>query len=293
METDRRSLLKGLAAAATMTVVSTRGEAAQARTAPSDAVAMLYDTTRCIGCKTCVVACKAAGGLAPDVDGYGGGLYDAPEALNEYSRTVIQLAKSGDRTSFVKKQCMHCVDPACVNACMLGSLSKGQYGIVSWDPAKCVGCRYCEVACPFGAPRFEWSSTAPRIVKCDFCRDRVAEGKEPACVETCPRDAIVFGRRDDLLAEAHRRIDSKPELYVPKVYGEFELGGTQVLYLSHVPFEDLGFRFQQAESVPARQRTVQRWMYGGVIAPLALLLGAFTFRNRGLAGHDDNPGEGA
>jgi formate dehydrogenase beta subunit len=274
METDRRSLLKGLAAAATMTVVSTPVEARERPAAPDDAVGLLYDATRCIGCKACVVACKQAGDFPADVATYGEGLYDAPDGLNESTRNVIQLAKFGDgETAFVKKQCMHCIDPGCVHACMMGALAKREFGIVTWEDSKCIGCRYCQIACPFNVPTFEWSKTAPRIVKCELCRERLAENKLPACVESCPRGAVVFGKRTDLLAEAHRRIDEKPDVYVPKVYGERDLGGTQVLYLSHVEFDKLGFRFQQEESAPHHQQSVQQGMYLGVVAPLALLGG--------------------
>jgi len=287
MLTDRRSLLKGLGAAATMTVVST-AEARTAPKAPADAIGLLYDATKCIGCKACVVRCKEIGGLPADVDGYGGGLYDAPESLNEYTRNVIQLYKDGGETSYVKKQCMHCVDPACVNACMMGALQKRAFGAVTWENNRCIGCRYCQVACPFGVPQFQWSKTSPRIVKCDLCADRLVAGKQPGCVEACPRGAVISGPRGVLLAEAHRRIDADPDLYVPKVYGEKELGGTQVLYLSHVPFEKLGFRFHGEESVPQKQQTVQHGIYKGFIAPLALygLLGAVMFRNRKKGGEE-------
>ena len=287
---DRRSIIKGLAAAATgLTVVSTPAMARKPRKAQPDAIAMLYDATKCIGCKACVVACKKAGNLDADVDGYGSGLYDAPENLNATTRNIIKLYKQGEEYSFVKNQCMHCVDPACVNACMMGSLSKGQYGIVSWNPDKCIGCRYCQVACPFGVPKFEWSKVSPRIVKCEFCRERLAEGKLPACVEACPQAAVVFGKRDELLDEAHRRLAEKPGLYVQKVYGETDLGGTQVLYLSAVPFEKLGFRFEHEESVPQLQQTVQHGIYKGFAAPLALygILGAVMFRNRRRIGPDE------
>jgi formate dehydrogenase beta subunit len=282
MDTDRRSLLKSLATAATMTVVSTPAIARERRKAPADAVALLYDGTKCIGCKACVVKCKETGGLPADVDGYGGGLYDAPEDLNESTRNIIKLVKDDGETAYVKRQCMHCVDPACVNACMMGALGKRQYGAVTWENNKCIGCRYCQVACPFGVPKFQWSKTSPRIVKCDLCVDRIAEGKQPACSEVCPRGAVIFGKRDALLQEAHRRIDEDPDLYVPKVYGETELGGTQVLYLSHVEFEKLGFRFSDDKPVPELQRSVQHGIYKGFVAPLALygLLGAVMFRNR-------------
>ena len=280
---DRRSLLKGLALTATgLTVLPGPAEARQRRTAPPDAKGLLYDTTRCIGCKACVVACKEANGMPADTDGYGGGLYDSPEGLNEYTKNVIQLYEGEGEASFVKRQCMHCIDPACVGACMLGALQKREHGIVWWDGDKCVGCRYCQMACPFNVPKFQWSKRVPTIVKCELCRHRLAEGKIAACAEVCPRQAVIFGNYAELLDEAHRRLAEHPDRYVPKVYGEHELGGTQCLYLSHVPFEKLGFRFQHDEPVPEVQQTVQHGIYQGFAAPVALyaLLGAVMFRNR-------------
>ena len=290
MSTDRRSLFKSLAAAAAVTLIpTTAAEAREKRTAADDAVGLLYDTTRCIGCKACVVACKEANGTAADIDGYGGGLYDAPEGLNEYTKNVIQLYRNDDagEYSYVKKQCMHCIDPACVGACMLGALQKAKFGIVSYDPSLCVGCRYCEAACPFNVPKFEWSKKAPKIVKCELCRHRLEKGEEPACTAVCPRGAVIYGKYADLLKDARTRLAAEPGKYVPRIYGERELGGTQVLYLSHVPFEKLGFRSQDEQSVPHVQQTVQHGLYKGFAAPLALyaILGAVAFRNR--RKHDD------
>ena len=292
MATDRRSLLKGLATGALLTVLpASKSEARERPVAPDDAVGLLYDATKCIGCKACVVKCKEQNNLPADTTGYGDGLYDAPTSTNEYTKTLIQLAKLDDgETSYVKKQCMHCVDPACATACMMGSLHKAKYGIVEWDANKCIGCRYCQVACPFGVPKFQWTKVSPRLIKCELCKERLAEGKEPACTEACPRKAVIFGKREDLLREAHARIKANPQLYVDKVYGEKELGGTQVLYLSHVPFEKLGFEFQQEESSGNLQQTVQHGVYKGFIGPIALygLLGAVMFRNRKKGDeHDD------
>lgn len=296
METDRRSLFKGLAAAATLSLVPTSPAAArEKRTVPDDAVGLLYDTTKCVGCKACVVACKAANKMEADVDGYGGGIYDAPEGLNEYTKNVIALYRDDgvDQYSYVKRQCMHCVDPACVGACMLGALEKGKFGIVSYDASLCVGCRYCEVACPFGVPKFEWTKKAPKIVKCELCNHRLAEGKQPACSEVCPRGAVIYGKYADLLADARKRLAAEPDKYVQRIYGEKELGGTQVLYVSHVDFEHLGFKFDGEQSVPHTQQTVQHGVYKGFAAPIALyaILGAVAFRNRkrnqGEAGNED------
>ena len=203
--------------------------------APADAVGLLYDTTRCIGCKTCVVACKEANDLP--ADNRQNPLHDAPTALNDRTKNIIKLYKGEDgRSSYFKQQCMHCVDPACVGACMIGALQKREHGIVTWDSNRCIGCRYCQVACPFNIPKFEWESRTPRIIKCELCNHRLAEGKEPACTEVCPREAVVYGTREELLAEAHRRIEENPGRYVEKVYGETDGGGTQCLVLSHVEF---------------------------------------------------------
>jgi formate dehydrogenase beta subunit len=282
MATDRRSFFKGLGAAATLTAIAPAATARERRAAPADAIGLLYDTTLCIGCKACVVACKEANNMGADIDGYGSGLYDAPESLNDSTRNIIQLYRGEDEWSYVKKQCMHCVDPACIGACMLGALQKGEYGVVTYDVSKCVGCRYCETVCPFNVPKFEWTSATPKIVKCELCQHRLKEGKEPACTEVCPRGAVIFGRYTELLDEAHDRLARNPDKYVQKVYGEKELGGTQVLYLSHVPFENLGFRFEQSDSVPHVQQSVQHGVYQGFAAPVALyaLLGAVMFRNR-------------
>ncbi len=290
MDSQRRTFLKSLAATTALTIIPASASAAEKKEPVPDAAGMLYDTTLCIGCKACVVKCKEVGGLPPDTDGYGEGLYDAPEDLNEYTRNIIKLYNGEDGTSYVKRQCMHCVDPACVNACMLGALHKTKFGVVDYDPNRCVGCRYCQVACPFNIPKFQWSRKDAKIVKCDFCIDRLLDGKEPGCTEVCPRDAVIFGKRADLLDEARRRLKENPDRYVQKIYGENDLGGTQVLYLSHVPFEDLGFRFSHEESVPARQRSIQHGLYQGFAAPVALyaVLGAVLFRNRRKGAFDDD-----
>jgi len=282
MSTDRRGFFKNIAAAATLTAIPTAALAREKHKAPADAVGLLYDATKCIGCKACVVKCKEVNNLPADTDGYGGGLYDAPNSLNGTTKNVIQLYKNAGEESFVKKQCMHCIDPACVGACMLGALQKSKFGVVAYDPDKCVGCRYCQAVCPFNVPQFQWTKIAPRIVKCELCKDRLAEGEEPGCTEVCPRKAVIFGSYADLLDEAHKRLRENPGKYVPKVYGEHELGGTQVLYLSHIEFEKLGFRFSQQRSVPDLQQTVSHGIYKGFAGPVALyaLLGAVMFRNR-------------
>jgi Fe-S-cluster-containing dehydrogenase component len=272
-----------VAAAAAAAVLPVEARASEIPSAPPEALGMLYDTTNCIGCKACVVACREANGLPTDPTGWGGGLWDAPLGLNDRTKNVIQLYEAADRRSFVKKQCMHCVDPACVGACMMHALTKNpETGVVSWNGRSCVGCRYCQLACPYEVPKFEWTSSNPKIVKCELCQHRFAEGKGPACCEVCPRGAVIFGKRRELLQEAKRRLAESPERYVPKVYGETDGGGTQVLYLSHVPFEDLGFPQLGETSSAATTRAVQGTVYKGFVAPLALygIVGLAIFRNQ-------------
>jgi Fe-S-cluster-containing dehydrogenase component len=286
MGMDRRAALKTMAAAggAVLALPGT-AEARRTRTAPADAVGLLFDATLCIGCKTCVVACYEANfdGRPP------GDLYYDPVDLSATAQNVIKEYDDGASHSYMKMQCMHCVDPGCVSACMLGSLQKREYGIVTWDPDRCVGCRYCQVACPFNVPKFEWDSATPEIVKCELCSHRLAEGRTPACAEVCPRSAVVFGSRESLLAEAHARIEAEPDRYEPKVYGETDGGGTQVLYLSAagIPFTALGLPELGERSVAHLPETLQHTIYKGFAAPVVVygVLGAIVWRHR-RAGHE-------
>jgi formate dehydrogenase beta subunit len=285
MGISRRSALKLIAATTSMSAVqavSPDTAAAVPLPAPPDAIGMLYDASKCIGCKACVAACTDANELEVDT-AWSDGLWQAPVDLNGNTKTLIKYYDEGDERSFVKVQCMHCLDPACAAACMLGALKKREWGAVTYNVDTCIGCRYCQMACPFGVPRFEWTKVlTPKIVKCEFCMDRLMEGKEPACTETCPREAVIFGTRADLLREAHRRIAEKPDFYINRVYGETEAGGTQVLYLSHVPFEKLGLPSFGDTPVPSTARTIQHGVYKGFIAPVALygVLAAVMIRNR-------------
>jgi Fe-S-cluster-containing dehydrogenase component len=194
---------------------------------------------------------------------------------------------------------MHCVDPACSAACMLGSLHKDEVtGVVTYDPAYCVGCRYCIMACPFNVAKFEFDKAIPNIVKCELCRHRIQDepamadgftrypkGQGPACCEVCPRDAVIYGKRDELIAEAKRRIAENPGRYhEDRVYGETDGGGTQVLYLSHAPFEKIGLPILGDRASSHMAMAVQEGIYWKLpfVAPLALYgaLVAVAFRNR-------------
>jgi len=283
---SRRDLLKNIgctsagAIAATAVANVARAEGAKA---PADALGLLYDATVCIGCKACVAACTAANDLTPETE-LSGGIWQMPTDLSAQTKNIIKVYKSADgkEASFVKRQCMQCIDPACVSGCPFGALKKTKYGIVSWEPNRCIGCRYCEISCPFDVPRFEWAKFNPKIVKCELCRHRLADGKQPACTEVCPASAVVFGTREQLLADAHKRIKENPgKYYQDRVYGEFELGGTQVLYLSHVPFEKIGLPEAGTESRAHYGSKVHEVVYKGMAIPAIVYAGvAFLMRRR-------------
>jgi len=271
MNVDRRTLFK-IAAAGCVGLAGVRKAHALALQSGTEQLGLLYDATRCIGCKACVTACSDANGLSPD-PGSSHGMYQAPESLNARTKNIIKLYRSedGSEWSYMKQQCMHCEDPACVIACPLSALTKGDFGIVSWNGTTCLGCRCCQIACPYNVPKFEWSHVNPKVVKCELCRQRLALGQEPACTAVCPKRAVIFGKREDLLADAHRRIASTPgKYYQDRVYGEHDGGGTQSLYLSHVAFSKLGLPELGEKSVASGVREVQENVYQHGITPVAV-----------------------
>lgn len=257
--------------------------------APADAMGLLYDATVCIGCKACVSACSTANGLIPDTTA-SGGLWQMPFDLNAQTKNIIKLYQSDDgkQSSFVKKQCMQCLDPACVSGCPFGALQKSKYGIVEWHANRCIGCRYCEISCPYDVPRFEWAKFNPRIVKCELCRHRLADGRQPACTDVCPVGAVIFGTREQLLAESKRRIQSHPgKYYQDRVYGEYDLGGTQVLYLSQVPFAKLGLPEAGTESRAHAGSKVHEVVYKGMAIPAIVYAGIVAILRKRWKEHEE------
>jgi formate dehydrogenase iron-sulfur subunit len=206
--------------------------------------AMLLDLTECIGCRACQTACKQWNGLPAETT-HNLGSYENPprRSANTWTTVTFNEVNEGDNFFwvFAKRQCMHCEYPACVAACIVGALHKNSDGPVVYDDFKCIGCRYCMMACPFGVPTFEWDNPKPYIRKCTMCKDRLSEGKAPVCASVCPTKAISFGERGGLLEEARSRIRRRPDKYVDHIYGENEVGGTSELYLSPVAFSKLGF----------------------------------------------------
>jgi len=242
MKLTRRTFFKVTAVgAATVAGVATRAEAAQPVDGASSARGILVDTTKCIGCRACEAACAEANALDPP-DWSDEMSYSAPRRLSDKQWTVVNRYASSGGEVFVKTQCMHCVQPACAAACLTKALERNESGAVVWNGNRCMGCRFCMVACPYDVPKFEYDSWNPRIQKCRLCAERVREGRSPACVENCGGGALTFGKREDLLQLARERIYRTPGEYVPRIYGADDVGGTSWLYISRVPFEKLGFR---------------------------------------------------
>lgn len=250
-------------------------QCAFAATGRSDAdnhVAMLYDATKCVGCNACTIACRDWNGTPVELDP--SGRYDAPPELSADTWTLIQLYQGEDTYSFVKRQCMHCVDPACVSGCPVHALKKTSEGPVTYDPDRCIGCRYCMYTCPFHVPRFEWDEVIPVVAKCTLCYDRVTAGKGPACAEICPTGALGWGKRGDLIAEAESRIESDSDRYVDHIYGKDDAGGTSVLYLARVPFENLGLEDLGTEPIPELSESTSEFVVPAILFGGPLVLAA-------------------
>jgi formate dehydrogenase iron-sulfur subunit len=193
-------------------------------------MAILTDVTKCIGCESCVAGCREANGTGTDRP------WAWQEDITDLSATRWTTIDRVPGGRYVRRQCRHCLSPACASACPVGALQKTPEGAVVYDPVICMGCRYCMMACPFAIPRYSWDSAAPKVMKCVLCHDRIMSGeaKEPACTESCPVEATIYGTREDLMAEAKRRIAENPGLYKDHVWGETEAGGTSVLTISDV-----------------------------------------------------------
>jgi Fe-S-cluster-containing dehydrogenase component len=177
--------------------------------------------------------------LVPDVEK--DAALEKERTTSEKQWTVVNRYKTDKGEVFVKKQCLHCWQPACAAACLTNAMFKTREGPVVWNADKCMGCRYCMISCPYNIPKFEYNEWNPDIQKCTMCYGRLQEGKRPACVEACPADALMFGQKRDLMEIARVRIYNHPRQYVRHIYGEQEVGGTGWLYLASVPFDQLGF----------------------------------------------------
>ncbi|MFC1585388.1 4Fe-4S dicluster domain-containing protein [Fibrobacterota bacterium] len=227
---------------------------------------ILTDITRCVGCEKCVNACQKENHCKPERPEHKrrpGELFDTRWT------SIVQRPEQ----HFVRRQCRHCLHPACVSACPVGAMSRSVEGPVIYNKKRCIGCRYCMMACPYGIPRYEWDSLAPGVTKCIFCYHRVTRGKEPACTEACPEKATIFGDRKALLKEAKQRIQQNPGTYLPEVIGEHEAGGTSVLYLSDIKLDFLLFNHHMGNGpipqISLKTLSAMPAAAGGICAVLA------------------------
>jgi len=294
MALDRRAFLTTLGVAATSTALGSTAAAEDRSALDSDNQwSVLVDTVLCIGCRKCEWACNDHHKLSnrplvtyedktvfaqqrrPDFDTY--------TVVNEFKNASLGKAQA------IKVQCMHCNRPACASACIVGALRKDSRGPVVYDSWKCIGCRYCMVACPFQVPAYEYGNAlTPQVRKCNFCIDRLESGQVPACVSICPNETLTFGRRGDLLEAARSRIHRNNGRYVPHIYGETEGGGTAWLYLAGTEFAATGLPQLESEPVPEVTEWIQHGIFRSFVPPLALyaLLGIIMHSTR-----NDTPGK--
>ncbi len=248
MAISRRRFLSWVGAAGAGMAIprSTRAGSLEHFEGYPESLGVLHDTTRCVGCRLCEEACNKVNGLpAPEKNFKDLTVLDNARRTTPEAYTVVNRYQDGEGTQpkFRKIQCNHCLEPACASACFVRAFKKNKNGAVVYDPSLCVGCRYCMVACPFDVPTYDYDEPlTPEVRKCTLCAPRLEKGQIPGCVEVCPKEALTFGKRTDLLKIARERIAKHPDRYIDHVYGEKEMGGTSWMYLSGVPFKDLGMR---------------------------------------------------
>ena len=309
MNLQRRDFFKILSAGVVTATTSRPVQARPTHGPPPDAVGLLYDATLCVGCKACEVGCKTRNGKPKnesEIEEFFGvsGVWDDARDLDFATMNKIKVYKNGsaavkdreiDGFSFIKRACMHCFDPDCQSACPTSALIKDPVkGYVTYDKDACCGCRYCQVACQYLIPKFEYHKAFPELVKCELCSHILEIDGITGCAEWCPTGATIYGKLDQLKEEAHKRLELKPgdrydfpvrtidskekksrpvEKYVKHVYGEKEGGGAQYMILSAVPFSKLGLPEMPETSGAAKSETLQHTIYKGLIGPIVLLGG--------------------
>ena len=298
MKLSRRTFFKvNVAGAAALAAGAPQSVAAASFAANPHARGVLVDTTRCVGCRACEAACSEANTLAEPALPGDERVFETTRDTDQYHYTVVNRFENvGGVTPvrFVKKQCMHCVEPACASACPARALEKTADGAVTYTGSRCLGCRYCMMACPFDVPKYEYDKAVPYVKKCTFCAERQASGLGPACAEVCPSGALQFGERAALLEEAKTRIYQAPDKYVHHVYGEHEAGGTSWLYISDVPLDHLGMK-GGLSTTPYPDLTKTALSAVPVVMTLwpPLLMGLYTFSQRTSKAHSEKENDHA
>lgn len=293
---NRRDLLKlagtGIAAAAADTLLARDHPPMEPA---ASGLGVLVDTTVCVGCRKCEWACDNSNALTTlDQKAYEDkSVFKTDRRPTESAFTIVNSfddPRAPENQKYIKIQCMHCLRPACVSACLVGALQKSPNGPVVYDAWRCMGCRYCMVACPFQIPAYEYAKPlTPRVMKCGFCADRIKEGKKPACVEICPNESLTFGPRHDLIDLAHSKIRQSPERYHDKVYGLHEVGGTSWLYLAGIDLAQKELPKLPDQAAPDVTEPIQHGIFKYFIPPVALysILGLSMISLRKRDGDDD------
>jgi len=282
MDINRRNFFKiaGATAASTLAVSGKPAGASKKPDINADSYGCLIDTTLCVGCRKCEQACNERHNLAQPQQSFEElSVLEKERRPDEHSYTVVNKYYPHSigaltwrkRPTFVKFQCMHCNDPSCVSACIVGALVKQPDGAVTYDVSKCIGCRYCMVACPFQIPAYEYHNPlTPEVRKCTFCFNYLQKGQLPACAQVCPREAITFGKQLELLKLARWKMKRYPGKYVDHIYGEYEVGGTSWLYLASEPFEKIGFPKLGVKAPPRLTESIQHGLFQYFAAPIIL-----------------------
>jgi formate dehydrogenase iron-sulfur subunit len=256
---------------------ATTTQSPSVREPAAGAVAKLIDTTKCIGCKACQVACMEWNDLRDEV-GTNTGHYQNPADLTDQSWTLMRFTeyenpqRNGELEWLIRKDgCMHCADPGCLKACPApGAIVQYSNGIVDFHEENCIGCGYCIAGCPFDIPRI--SKRDHKAYKCTLCSDRVAVGLEPACIKACPTGALVFGTKEDMKHHAAERVeDLKSRGFEHAgLYDPPGVGGTHVMYVLH--HADQPEVYDDLPADPHISAMVSGWKGAGKPIGLALML---------------------
>ena len=276
MLNSRRKFLKYLAGTGSLLLYGKKANASRIQV-KADQLAVLVDTTRCVGCRSCEKACNETNKDLPRKPAEifkDKTVFEGRRRMDYSAYTVVNRyeGKKENTPAYVKFQCMHCLYPACVSACIVGAFSREPDGAIIYDAWKCIGCRYCMAACPFQVPAYEFKNVlTPQVRKCTFCFDtKLSKGEVPACVQSCPMEAMTFGKRSRLIKTAKKRIAKYPDKYVPHVYGENEVGGTAWIYLSSVPFKKIDFPKLGYHPAPEYTEPIQHAIFKWFLPPATL-----------------------